>query len=111
MTESRDRLVAVMENTGLDSTAIARILDKPQRSVSRWISDDVEPRWDSKERLLEFTFVMERLSQVVEPRAAEDWLFTPLRALDYAKPVELIRAGQSREVLKIIDAIGEGVYT
>jgi uncharacterized protein (DUF2384 family) len=100
-----------MEATGLDSSAIARILDRPPRSVSRWINEAVEPRWESKERLLELTYVIERLSQVIEPKVAEDWLFTPLRALDYAKPVDLIRTGRTRDVLAIIDAIGEGVYT
>ena len=100
-----------MDRTGLDSAGVARILDRPARSVSRWLTEDVDPRWEARERLLEVTFVLERLSQVVKPTAASDWLFTPNRELDNHKPVELLRVGKFREVLALIDAVGEGVFT
>jgi uncharacterized protein (DUF2384 family) len=111
MTNARSRLATVMEATGLESSDVARILEKPPRSVYRWINEDVEPRWESKERLLEVTFVLERLSQVIKPKLAQDWLYTPLAVLSYDRPVDLIRRGKTREVLGIIDAIGEGAYT
>ena len=111
MIDARSRLAAVMEQAGLDATDIARILDRPSRSVARWLSLEAEPRWEARERLLEITYVMERLCQVVEPHAARDWLFTPNAELDHEKPVELLHAGRFREVLGLIDALGEGVYT
>jgi uncharacterized protein (DUF2384 family) len=111
MTDARPRLVTLMDRAGLDAADVARILDRPPRSVSRWLNEDVDPRWEAKERLLEVTFVLERLCQVIAPSAAQDWLFTPNRGLDYQKPVELLRSGRFREVLAIIDALGEGVYT
>ncbi len=111
MTDTRTRLAAVMDRTGLDTGDVARILDRPARSVFRWLNEDVDPRWDARERLLEVTFVLERLSQVVKPTAANDWLFTPNRELSYRKPVELLREGGFREVLALIDSIGEGVFT
>jgi putative toxin-antitoxin system antitoxin component (TIGR02293 family) len=111
VTEGRTRLAAVMERAGLDTADVARILDRPARSVSRWLTEEGEPRWEARERLLEVTFVIERLCQVIEPRAAQDWLFTPNTELGYRKPVELLREGRFREVLAIVDALGEGVYT
>lgn len=111
MTDARARLSAVMERTGLDTADVARILDRPPRSVLRWLKEDVDPRWESRERLLEVTFVLERLSQVVEPKAASDWLFMPNQELNYQKPVELLREGRFRDVLALIDALGEGVFT
>jgi uncharacterized protein (DUF2384 family) len=63
-----------------------------------------------RERVLEFFPVMERLGQVVQPRAAHDWLFTPNRMLDYDKPAERIRKGDFRSVLAVVDALGEGVF-
>lgn len=111
MTDARSRLVAVMDRTGLEPTDIARILDRPPRSISRWLHEDVQPRWESRERLLEVIYVMERLTQVVSPRASQDWLFTPNSELGHRKPVELLRSGEFRKVLAVIDALGEGVYT
>ena len=111
MIDPRTRLAAVMERAGIDAADVARILDRPPRSVSRWLKEDAEPRWESRERLLEVTFVMERLCQVIAPKAAQDWLFTPNTELGYSKPVELLRQGKFREVLALIDALGEGVYT
>lgn len=111
MIDARSRLNAVMDQTGLDAADVARILDRPPRSVSRWLNQDVDPHWDSRERLLEVTFVLERLSQVIQPRAAVDWLFTPNGELEYRKPVELLREGRFREVLALIDALGEGVFS
>lgn len=111
MTDTRSRLVAVMDQTGLETADIARILDRPPRSISRWINEDVQPRWESRERLLEVIYVIERLGQVIKPSASQDWLFTPNAELGHQKPVELLRAGSFREVLAVIDALGEGVYT
>lgn len=111
MTDTRSRLTAVMDQTGLEPSDIARILDKPPRSVSRWLKDDVQPRWESRERLLEVLYVMERLGQVVTPAASQDWLFTPNPELGHQKPVELLRAGGFRKVLALIDSLGEGVFT
>lgn len=110
MTE-KTRLSTVMDQAGLDPIDIARILDKPPRSISRWINEGVQPRWESRERLLELIYVIERLSQVISPEASQDWLFTPNAQLDHQKPVELLRAGSFREVLALIDAMGEGVFT
>jgi putative toxin-antitoxin system antitoxin component (TIGR02293 family) len=111
VTETKGRLAAVMDKAGLEPVDIARILDKPPRSISRWLNEDVQPRWESRERLLELIYVIERLTQVVTPEASQDWLFTPNAALEHKKPVELLRSGSFKEVLALIDAIGEGVFT
>ena len=110
MSDARSRLAAVMDKTGLEATDIARIIDRPPRSVSRWLKEDVQPRWESRERLLEVIYVIERLGQVVEPSASQDWLFSPNPYLQHRKPVDLLQEGNFQEVLALIDALGEGVY-
>ena len=104
------RLRDVMARTSIDATGVARILDRNPKTVLRWLRADTVPRWDTRERLLALDVVLERLAQVVEPRAAEEWLFTPVPALDYERPVDLVRAGEHRRVLALIDALGEGVF-
>jgi putative toxin-antitoxin system antitoxin component (TIGR02293 family) len=100
-----------MEEADIDATGVARILSKDTKTVRRWLTSRADPRWDAKETVLALNVVLERLADVVEPGSAEEWLFTPVPALDNRRPVDLIRQGQYREVLDLIDAIGEGVFT
>jgi putative toxin-antitoxin system antitoxin component (TIGR02293 family) len=94
----------------LDQADLARLLQTNPRTVSRWLSRQTSPRPDARERLLELITVLEQLSGVLRPEAAHDWLFTPNPALAYHKPVELLRAGEFRQVLGAIDAMAEGVF-
>jgi hypothetical protein len=104
------RLESIIERGNLDYVDIARILDTNPRTVARWVHEDTEPRWEIRERLLEFFAVMERLQQVIRPAAAHDWLYTPNATLENEKPVDLLRRGEFRRILGIIDALGEGVF-
>jgi CRP-like cAMP-binding protein len=104
------RLSDAMTRMSIDATSVARILDKDPKTVLRWLRDDTVPRWETREQLLALDVLLERLSEVIEPSAAEEWLFTPTPALDYERPVDLVRAGGYRRVLAIIDALGEGVF-
>jgi uncharacterized protein (DUF2384 family) len=110
MSTVAERLGTILERGRLDYVDVARILDTNPRTVARWVREETEPRWEVRERLLEFFAVMERLQQVVRPQAAHDWLFTPNPSLAHQKPVDLLRRGEFREVLAIIDALGEGVF-
>ncbi|HKZ90536.1 MAG TPA: antitoxin Xre/MbcA/ParS toxin-binding domain-containing protein [Candidatus Limnocylindrales bacterium] len=104
------RLSQVMERTSIDATGVARILDRDPKTVIRWLREQTIPRWEARERLLALDVVLERLADVVPPEVAEEWLFTPVPALDYHRPVDLVRSGEYRRVLALIDAIGEGVF-
>lgn len=104
------RLSQVMRSTSIDASGVARILDRDPKTVQRWLRQQTAPRWEVRERVLALNVVLERLSEVIDPATAEDWLFTPVPALEYERPVDLIRAGRAREVLNLIDAIGEGVF-
>ena len=99
-----------MERSSTDVTGVARILEKDPKTVLRWLREGTVPQWETRELLLTLNVVLERLADVVEPGAAEDWLFTPVPALDYERPVDLIRSGEHRSVLALIDAVGEGVF-
>lgn len=104
------RLGQVMERTSIDTVGVARILERDPKTVARWLREDSSPRWEAREQLLALDVVLERLADVVEPGTSMDWLFTPVPALDYERPVDLVRSGEYRRVLALIDAIGEGVY-
>lgn len=104
------RLEQAATGAALEPADIARVVGTNPRTVSRWIGAEVVPRRDARERLLELIAVLERLSAVLQPSAAHDWLFTPNPELDNYKPVDLLERGDSRAVLGIIDALAEGVF-
>jgi putative toxin-antitoxin system antitoxin component (TIGR02293 family) len=110
MSTVAERLENILERGRLDYVDVARILETNPRTVARWVRRETEPRWEVRERLLEFFAVMERLQQVIRPQTAHDWLYTPNPTLDHEKPVDLLRRGEFRRVLAIIDALGEGVF-
>ena len=83
---------------------------KDPKTVLRWLRQDTVPHWDTREILLALDVVLERLAEVIQPEAAEEWLFTPVPALDYERPVDLVRSGEYRRVLALIDGLGEGVF-
>ena len=104
------RLTQVMRETSIDASGVARILDRDPKTVRRWLRQETAPRWEVREIVLALNVVLERLSEVIDPAAAEDWLFTPVPTLEYERPVDLIRTSRAREVLNLIDALGEGVF-
>jgi uncharacterized protein (DUF2384 family) len=104
------RLTQVMRETSIDATGVARILERDPKTVQRWLRHETEPRWEVREIVLALNVVLERLAEVIDPAAAEDWLFTPVPTLRYEQPVKLIRDGRAKEVLNLIDALGEGVF-
>jgi uncharacterized protein (DUF2384 family) len=110
MTMAAQRLQRIVGTGYLDSTTIARVLDKSPRTVVRWLRNGVAPRWESEQRLRELEAVLDRLNNVVEPAAAREWLFTPVPMLDYRLPADLVRDGEYRRVIAAIDAIGEGAF-
>lgn len=108
--ELMDRLEAALERTDLDQGQAARVLGTSTRTVSRWLHEESKPRAGSRERLLEFLAVLERLSSILQPQAAHDWFFTPNPLLSYEKPADLLTERRYRDLLGAIDQLGEGVF-
>lgn len=104
-TELTKRLGAASSFADLDQADLASLLDVSPRTVTRWLHRETTPGRGPRERLLEVIAVLERLSEVLRPEAAHDWLFSPNPQLDYRKPMELLRYGQYRQVIGAIDAM------
>ena len=109
-TDLKDRLEAALERADLDQAQAARVIGASPRTVSRWLHDDVKPRPEARERLLEFLAVLEHLSKTLAPQAGHDWLFTPNPLLSYYKPADLLQEGRYRDLLGAIDQLAEGVF-
>ena len=77
--------------------------------MSRWAAGEAAPQKNAKQRLLELGYIGEQLFKVMKPEDANLWLFSPNRLLKGETPAELIRRGEFRRVLALIEALSEGV--
>lgn len=93
----------------VDAPDVARVLGTTVRSVTRWAAEGSLPRRNNEERLLELKAVVDALRQVMREGPARLWLRSPVPALDYRKPIDLIEQGEYRQVIGAILSIGEGV--
>jgi uncharacterized protein (DUF2384 family) len=105
MTEIQD----ILRTDLVDAVDIARVLDTTPRSVTRWQQGGSKPRRDSVDRLLELKAVLDLAQRVMPPESARLWLRSPIPALDYAKPLDLVRNGEFRRVITSLMALAEGV--
>lgn len=105
------KVAELTASAALSYEDIGRIVDASARSVARWHSGDVVPQRLNKQRLVELAYVAEALQEVLEPRDANLWIFSPNRALQHDTPADRIRAGEYKVVLDLIEAMADGVVT
>ena len=93
----------------VDTGDVAKVAHSSVRSVLRWQAPGASPRRDTEDRLLELKAVLDLARRVFGDDAARLWLRSPVPALDYEKPLELVAARQWREVIDVLLAFAEGV--
>lgn len=108
MTTVTSLLEEMLATDIVDAPDVGRVLGTSSRSVTRWV-EGASPRRGNEERLLELKAVVDVLRQVMRDEPARLWLRSPVPALDYRKPIELVERGEYRLVIGAILSIGEGV--
>lgn len=108
-TRIASKVNSIAESLSLSQEDLAAIVGSSARTVSRWASGDTTPQRLPKERLLQLDAVAEVLGGVLRPEAANIWLSSPNRLLDWDTPAERISRGGFRDVLALIEALAEGI--
>jgi uncharacterized protein (DUF2384 family) len=103
------KISAAINGLGLTNEEVGDIVDASARSVARWVAGEVAPRRLNKERLLELAYVAEAVTEVLPADHASIWIVSPNRLIGHRKPADLIRDGQFKDVLDLIDAMADGV--
>jgi uncharacterized protein (DUF2384 family) len=104
------RVSAAIGALGLTNQEVGDLVGASPRSVARWASREVFPRRPNQERLLALAHVVAALTAVLPADQASVWMFTPNGLLGHRRPADLIRNGQCRDALDLIDAMAEGVF-
>lgn len=93
----------------LSQDEVGSIVGTSARTVARWSAGDAEPQRTARDRLFELVFIGEQISKVLNPEAANLWIFSPNELLGADTPAERIRSGDFRSVLALIEALADGV--
>ena len=89
--------------------ALADLLGVSRSRVTRWLKGEgIDPRNAERVDLLEL--VMSSLVRLYEPEAARAWLFGFNPHLGDRRPIDLVRAGRTEELMRAIRAEGAGSF-
>jgi transcriptional regulator with XRE-family HTH domain len=95
---------------GLRGADIANIVDVSPPTVSRWSHGKGSPSLRIQTMIAELRYLVERLSDFYTPDETRLWLHTSHRLLARERPVDLIHAGRTEEILAVIDRLEAGAY-
>jgi uncharacterized protein (DUF2384 family) len=92
----------IQEVGHLSATDIAWATKADESTVRAWIRGARSPKGARADRLLELSAVVERAVGVMEADYVPVWVRKPVGLLEDRKPLDLVRAGSYRAVLKAI---------
>lgn len=104
------RLEVIRDKGALRHTDIAQLLEARPETVSRWNQGKAYPQRGKEKILLELEYIVDQLSDFYEPNEARQWLFARQKHLNGRSPAELIQAGQTDEVVRLVDQLRDAVY-
>ena len=109
MSAIAERVHDITDRLHLTKEEVAEIVGADARTVARWSTGATQPHRKTRDRLLELHYVAEEASGVVHPDDVNLWMFSPNRMLGGDRPADLIAEGRYREVLALLEAMGQGV--
>lgn len=76
-----------------------------ESTVRAWIRGDRSPSGQRAERLAELSAIVERLVNLMQPDYVPVWMRKPIGLLDDRKPLDLVRSGGYRQVLRAVSSL------
>jgi putative toxin-antitoxin system antitoxin component (TIGR02293 family) len=95
---------------GLQGKDVANIVDVSPATVSRWLGGQAMPDLHTQTVIASLAYIIRRLADFYEPSETRLWLNAKHPLLDNARPIDLIRSGDTESVLAVIDRLDAGVY-
>ena len=99
---ARDKLEAVARDLG-SQARVARLLGVSPSRVSRWLRTE-QPDAENRRKLEGVEFVLGRLLDLYERDVAVDWLLGTNAQIGDRRPIDLLAAGRTAEVLLAVQA-------
>lgn len=104
----RDKLEAITRDLG-SQAAVAELLGVSRSRVSRWLRDE-QPDARNRRAVRSIEFVLDRLLEVYQRDTAVKWLHGFNAHLGDRRPIDLVRAGHSQDLIAAISAEQAGSF-
>jgi uncharacterized protein (DUF2384 family) len=102
---------AAHDALGLTYRQIAAAIGADESTLHRWRSGESEPRSVFRSRMDALHEFQQELLDAVSPRAAREWLRTPVPALDGRRPLDLLEEGRIELLTRLLMRINLGTST
>lgn len=104
------RLDQIQKYARVNAREVARLLNTTPETVSRWRTGRTEPQPDRRDSLLRLEWLVKELSELYPPHEAHLWLYSPHKRFEGQRPADLIQAGKTEDVLRIIAQLKDGAF-
>ncbi len=105
------KLTIIRDKSTLNSADIATVTGAQPETVSKWNQSKAVPRPDAQRRLLDLDYIVDQLTDLYDqPDEIKLWLFSRQKLLGGRIPIELIQAGNTEEVIAVIDQLRDSVF-
>jgi hypothetical protein len=94
----------------LGNNATAELVGVSKSQPSLWLRRGELMSPQSRQRVSELYFVLDRLTQTIDAGHIVDWLNAPKARLAGATPAQVFRLKGPGPVIEVIEAIDEGAY-
>lgn len=95
---------------GLKSTDLANITNVSKATVSRWRNGHKIPHPDTQLVISDLRYTVMRLSEYYMKQEIRTWLYARHPQLEGSRPVDLISANRTQEVLVVLDRLEADAY-
>lgn len=102
------KLVGDLREGVLTNSELAGITGVKPRQVQHWASGAHRPAGDSKDRLLELHYIVDRLRDIYTAEGVDIWLHGRNRSLHSEKPIDLLTEGKFKQVLAAVERMASG---
>jgi transcriptional regulator with XRE-family HTH domain len=104
------RLDQIQKCADVSAREVADLLNTTPETVSRWRTGRTEPQPERRDSLLRLEWLVKELSELYPPKEAHLWLYSPHKRLAGQRPADLIQAGKTEDVLRIIAQLKDGAF-
>lgn len=99
------------DDGGLQGKDIANIMSVSPSTVSRWSSGRATPDLHTQTVIADLRYVVDRLGEFYTPEETRLWLHAAHPMLSGRRAIDLLAAGETEEVLAIVEGLDSGAYT
>lgn len=97
---------------GLSYNQIANLLDVTRKTLYRYRLQETAPKKKESEQRVEQVNMLNQFlkEEFTSEEAAQEWLYTSVRAFKWRRPIDLIRDGEIKEVVTALANMNTGAF-